>query len=118
MIYVIKFKEEQLSFLFNCMEPSSRWSDDYKGHAWYKEMESVCWNDETQEFVLNPVILNKEQRDVFYQDMVIDSELILKEIALDVRYHTCNDSSFLNSKWCLEMISDIIDVIKHASETM
>lgn len=117
MSYVVKLNEEQLSFLFNNMEGDSMWIDSYKNHAWYKMMDVLCWDAVNDKFKPeNPLILLKEQRDVMYQDLVADSEMILKQLGMDVRYHTCNDSSFMNSKWCLEMISDVLQAIKDAEE--
>ena len=111
MGYVIKLNEQQLSFLFNNLESVV----NATSHAWYVMMDTVCWDKEKQVFrPAFPLILTKEQREEFYQDMICDSEEILRQLGVDVRYHTCNDSSWSNSKWCLEMISDILKVIQEA----
>lgn len=107
MKYIIKFNEEQLSFLFNNLESDV----NAASHDWYKMMDELNKDDLHP---MNPLILDKEQRDMFYQDMVIDAESILHQLEMDVRYHTCNDSSWSNSKWCLEMVSDILEIIREA----
>jgi hypothetical protein len=113
MSYVIKLNEQQLSFLFNNLE--SEVNANATSHAWYIMMDTLCWDEEKQVFKPeNPLILHKEQKTQFYQDMAIDAEIILHQLEMDVRYHTCNDSSWSNSKWCLEMISDILEVIREA----
>ena len=111
MAYVIKLNEEELSFLFNNLEAPR----DVMFHSWYRMMDVVCWDENEQVFIPeNPLILDKEQREVFYQDMVCDSEEILRQLGVDVRYHTLNDTSWSNSKWCLEIISDILYKIQQA----
>lgn len=107
MSYVIKLNESQLSFLFNNLESDA----NVTSHAWYVMMDTLNSGDLHPEF---PLILNKEQKDLFYQDMVIDAEIILHQLEMDVRYHSCNDSSWSNSKWCLEMVSDILEIIREA----
>lgn len=117
MAYVVKLNEQELSFLFNNMEGDSMWIESYKEHAWYKMMDVLCWDAVNEKFKPeNPLILTKEQRDEMYRDLVVDSEMILKQLGMDVRYHTCNDSSFMNSKWCLEVISEILFAIHNAEE--
>ena len=113
MSYAIKLNEQQLSFLFNNLEACVE--NETKRHAWRKMMDMLCWDEEKQVFKPeNPLILIQEQRDEFYQDMVCDSEEILRQLGMDVRYHSMNDSSWSNSKWCLEMVSDILEVIREA----
>ena len=113
MNYVIKLNEEELSFLFNNLEACVE--NEAKKHAWWKMMDMLCWDEEKQVFKPeNPLLLIKEQRDVFYQDMVYDSEEILRQLGVDVRYHSLNDSSWGNSKWCLEIISNILYKIQNA----
>lgn len=113
MRYVIKLNEEELSFLFNNLETCVE--NEVPTHTWWKMMGMLCWDEEKQVFKPeNPLILNKEQVDVFYQDMVCDSEEILRQLGVDVRYHSMNDSSWSNSKWCLEIISDILYKIQNA----
>ena len=107
MKYIIKFNEEQLSFLFNNLESDV----NATSHDWYKMMDELNQDDLHP---MNPLILDKEQRDMFYQDMVIDAESILHQLEMDVHYHTCNDSSWSNNKWCLEMVSDILEIIREA----
>lgn len=114
-MYAIKFTEAQLSFLFNNLEAFVE--SEAKRHTWYQLMDNLCWDEANQTFKPeNPILLTKEQRDVFYQDMVCDSEEILRQLGLDVRYHSLNDTSWSNSKWCLEMLSDIMQAIKAAQE--
>lgn len=114
-MYAIKFTEEQLSFLFNNLEAYVE--SEAKRHTWYQMMNNLCWNEEKQVFVTDrPLLLTKEQKDVFYLDMVCDSEEILRQMGLDVRYHTINDSSWSNSKWCLELISDVLERIRNAEQ--
>lgn len=112
-MYVIKLNEEELSFLFNNLEACVE--HGASTHTWFMLMSNVCWDEDKQVFrPENPLLLNKEQRDEFYQDMVCDSEEILRQLGIDVRYHSLNDSSWSNSKWCLEIISDILCKIQHA----
>jgi hypothetical protein len=112
-MYVIKLNEEELSFLFNNLEAYVE--NHAKGHTWFQLMDNLCWDETKQAFKPeNPLILNEEQRDEFYQDMVCDSEEILRQLGIDVRYHSLNDSSWSNSKWCLEIISGILCKIQHA----
>jgi len=114
-MYAIKFTEAQLSFLFNNLEAFVE--SEAKRHTWYQLMDNLCWDAANQTFKPeNPILLTKEQRDVFYQDMVCDSEEILRQLGLDVRYHSLNDTSWSNSKWCLEMLSDIMQTIREAQE--
>jgi hypothetical protein len=114
-MYAIKFTEAQLSFLFNNLEAFVE--SEAKRHTWYQMMDNLCWDEANQVFKPeNPILLTKEQRDVFYQDMICDSEEILRQLGLDVRYHSLNDTSWGNSKWCLEMLSDIIQAIQEAEE--
>lgn len=113
MSYVIKLNEQELSFLFNNLEACVE--NEAQKHAWWKMMDMLCWDEEKQVFKPeNPLILNKEQRDEFYQDMVCDSEEILRQLGVDVRYHSMNDSSWSNSKWHLEIISNILYKIQQA----
>ena len=107
MNYVVKLNEEELSFLFNNLESDV----NATSHAWYVMMDTLNSGDLRPEF---PLILNKEQKDLFYQDMVIDAEIILHQLEMDVRYHSCNDTSWSNSKWCLEIISGILYKIQQA----
>jgi len=112
-MYAIKFTEAQLSFLFNNLESTVQVTD----HTWYKLINLLCWNDEKQLFLPdNPIILNKGQKEEFWSDMVCDTEEILRQLEMDVRYHSLNDTSWSNSKWCLEMLSDIIQAIQEAQE--
>lgn len=114
-MYAIKFTEAQLSFLFNNLEAYVE--SEAKRHTWYQLMDNLCWDEANQVFKPEyPILLTKEQRDVFYQDMICDSEEILRQLGLDVRYHSLNDTSWGNSKWCLEMLSDIMQSIKTAQE--
>lgn len=114
-MYAIKFAKEQLSFLFNNLEAYVE--SDAKRHTWYQLMDNLCWEETSQTFKPeNPILLTKEQRDVFYQDMVCDSEEILRQLGMDVRYQTINDTSWSNSRWCLEMISDILLTIRTAEQ--
>lgn len=114
-MYAIKFSEAQLSFLFNNLEAFVE--SEAKRHTWYQLMDNLCWDEANQVFKIEyPILLTKEQRDVFYQDMICDSEEILRQLGLDVRYHSLNDTSWSNSKWCLEMLSDIMQTIKEAQE--
>lgn len=114
-MYAIKFSEAQLSFLFNNLEAFVE--SEAKRHTWYQLMDNLCWDEANQVFKTEyPILLTKEQRDVFYQDMICDSEEILRQLGLDVRYHSLNDTSWSNSKWCLEMLSDIMQTIKEAQE--
>ena len=32
------------------------------------------------------------------------------------RYHTINDTSWSNSRWCLEKTSDVLEAIRNANE--
>lgn len=114
-MYAIRFTEAQLSFLFNNLEAYAKF--EASRHTWYQMMDNLCWDAANQVFKPeNPILLTKEQRDVFYQDMISDSEEILRQLGLDVRYHSFNDTSWSNSKWCLEMLSDIMQTIKAAQE--
>lgn len=114
-MYVIKFSEVQLSFLFNNLEAYVE--SEAKRHTWYQMMDNLCWDEANQVFKPeNPILLTKEQLDVFYQDMVCNSEEILRQLGLDVRYHSLNDTSWSNSKWCLEKTSDILQAIQNAQE--
>lgn len=114
-MYVIKFSEVQLSFLFNNLEAYVE--SEAKRHTWYQMMDNLCWDEANQVFKPeNPILLTKEQRDVFYQDMVCNSEEILRQLGLDVRYHSMNDTSWSNSKWCLEKTSDVLQAIQNAQE--
>ena len=114
-MYAIKFTEAQLSFLFNNLEAYVE--SEAKRHTWYQMMDNLCWDEANQVFKPeNPILLNKEQRDVFYQDMIGDSEEILRQLGLDVRYGSLNDTSWSNSKWCLEMLSNIMQTIRDAKE--
>lgn len=116
-MYAIKFTNNQLSFLFNSLESSVVSELRLKRHTWYQMMTNVCWDEEKQAFKPeNPILLTKEQRDVFYQDMVCDSEEILRQLGLDVRYGSLNDTSWSNIKWCLEMLSGIMQTIQAAQE--
>ena len=113
MSYVIKLNEQELSFLFNNLEVCVE--NEAKEHAWWKMMDILCWDNDKQVFKpKNPLILNKEQRDEFYQDMICDGEEILRQLDVDIRYHSLNDSSWANSKWCLEIISNILYKIQNA----
>lgn len=114
MMFAMKFNESQLSFLFNNLESADAFVEPVFGHAWWVMMDDLCWDDARQQFKDNPLILNKEQKDQFYQDMIEDVEIILHQLEMDVRYHSCNDSSWSNSKWCLEMVSDILEIIREA----
>lgn len=114
-MYVIKFSEVQLSFLFNNLEAYVE--SEAKRHTWYQMMDNLCWDEASQVFKPeNPILLTKEQRDVFYQDMVCNSEEILRQLGLDVRYHSLNDTSWSNSRWCLEKTSDVLQAIQNAQE--
>lgn len=114
-MYAIKFTEAQLSFLFNNLEAFVK--SEAKRHTWYQMMDNLCWDEASQVFKPeHPILLTKEQRDVFYQDMIGDSEEILRQLGLDVRYGSLNDTSWSNSKWCLEMLSNIMQTIKEAKE--
>lgn len=114
-MYAIKFTEAQLSFLFNNLEAFVK--AEAKRHTWYQMMDNLCWDEANQVFKPElPILLTKEQRDVFYQDMIGDSEEILRQLGLDVRYGSLNDTSWSNSKWCLEMLSNIMQTIKEAKE--
>lgn len=113
MSYVIKLNEEELSFLFNNLETCVE--NEASTHTWWQMMDILCWDNDKQVFKPeNPLILNKEQRDEFYQDMICNSEEILRQLGVDVRYHSLNDSSWSNSKWCLEIISNILYKIQQA----
>lgn len=113
MSYVVKLNEEELSFLFNNLETCVE--KEASTHTWWKMMDMLCWDNDKQVFKSeNPLLLIKEQRDEFYQDMICDSEEILRQLGVDVRYHSLNDSSWGNSKWCLEIISNILYKIQNA----
>ena len=113
MSYVIKLNEEELSFLFNNLETCVE--NEASTHTWRTLADALCWDEADQIFKPeNPLILNKEQRDEFYQDMVCDSEEILRQLGVDVRYQCINDTSWSNSKWCLEIISGILYKIQQA----
>lgn len=115
MQYAIKFTEEQLSFIFNNLETEV--INEAKGHTWYQMTKNLCWDEAKQVFKPeNPILLNKEQRDVFYLDMVLDSEEILRQLGMDVRYGSLNDTSWSCSKWSLEMLSSIMQAIQNAQE--
>lgn len=114
-MYVIKLNEKELSFLFNNLEAYVE--HQVEGHVWYQLMDNLCWDEANQIFKPeNPIILNKEQKEEFYTDLVIDSDEILRQLGLDVRYHSMNDTSWGNSKWCLEIISDIMYKIQNAED--
>ena len=114
-MYAIKFTEEQLSFLFNNLEADIE--REAQGHTWFQMMSNLNWDEYEQRFRTDrPILLNEEQRDDFYRDMVCDSEEILRQMGLDVRYHSINDSSWSNSKWCLELISDVLERIRNAEK--
>jgi hypothetical protein len=114
-MYVIKFTEAQLSFLFNNLEAFVE--SEAKRHTWYQMMDNLCWDEANQVFKPeNPILLNKQQKEEFWSDMVCDTEEILRQLEMDVRYHSLNDTSWSNSKWCLEMLSDIIQAIQEAEE--
>ena len=114
-MYAIKFTNSQLSFLFNNLE--SFVVSEAKRHTWYQMMNNLCWDEDNQAFnPENSILLTKEQRDVFYQDMVYDSEEILRQLGMDVRYGSLNDTSWSNSKWCLEMLSNIMQTIHNAEQ--
>lgn len=114
-MYAIKFSEAQLSFLFNNLEACVE--SEAKRHTWYKLMDNLCWDEANQVFKPEyPILLTKKQKDVFYLDMICDSAEILRQLGVDVRYHSLNDTSWSNSKWCLEMLSDIMETIKTAQE--
>ena len=40
----------------------------------------------------------------------------LENNVLDAQYHTINDTSWSNSRWCLEKTSDVLEAIRHANE--
>lgn len=112
-MYAIKLNEKELSFLFNNLEAYVE--DQAKGHTWFQLMDNLCWDEANQVFKPeNPLLLNKEQKEDFYMDLVLDSEEILRQLGVDVRYHSLNDTSWGNSKWCLEIISDILNKIQNA----
>lgn len=112
-MYVIKLNEKELSFLFNNLE--ARIEHEASTHTWWKMMGILCWDETNQVFKPeNPLLLNKEQKEEFYMDLVGDSEEILRQLGLDVRYHSMNDTSWFNSKWCFEVISDIMYKIQNA----
>ena len=114
-MYAIKLTEEQLSFLFNNLENSIL--DDAKQHTWYQMMDALCWDEKKQVFKPeNWIGLTTNQRDAWYQDMVCNSEEILRKMGMDVRYHTINDTSWSNSRWCLERTSDVLEAIRNAKE--
>ena len=114
-MYAIKLTEEQLSFLINNLESSIL--DDAKSHTWYQLMDALCWDAAKQVFrPENWILLTPTQRDAWYQDMVCNSEEILRQMGMDVRYHTINDTSWSNSRWCLERTSDILETIRNANE--
>lgn len=112
-MYVIKLNEKELSFLFNNLEACVE--NHAKEHTWFQLMDNLCWDEANQVFKPeNPLLLNKEQREEFYMDLILDSDEILRQLGLDVRYHSVNDTSWGNSKWCLEIISDILNKIQNA----
>ena len=113
MSYVIKLNEQELSFLFNNLETCVE--NEAREHTWYTLADALCWNEADQIFKPeNPLILNKEQRDEFYQDMICNSEEILRQLGVDVRYHCINDTTWSCSRGCLEIISDILHKIQCA----
>ena len=114
-MYAIKLTEEQLSFLFNNLENNVL--DDAKQHTWYQMMDELCWDEREQIFKPeNYIMLTSNQRDVWYQDMICNSEEILRQMGMDVRYHSINDTSWSNSRWCLEKTSDVLEAIRNADE--
>jgi hypothetical protein len=114
-MYAIKFSEAQLSFLFNNLEAFVE--SGATRHTWYQMMDNICWDEANQVFKPgHPILLTKEQKEEFWSDMVCDTEEILRQLEMDVRYHSLNDTSWGNSKWCLEMLSDIIQAIQEAEE--
>lgn len=110
MQYAIKLNKQGLSYVFNNMYRV----EEAKKHTWYQLADVLCWDEEKQEFKELPILLNKEQRDIFYQDIIVESEEILRQLGIDVRYHTINDTSWSNSKYCLEVLSDILNCIQNA----
>ena len=114
-MYAIKLTEAQLSFLFNNLECDVL--EYAKQHAWYQMMDYVCWDEANQKFLPeHAILLTKTQRDAWYQDMICNSEEVLRQMGMDVRYHTINDVSWASSRWCLEMTSDVLKAIKNANE--
>lgn len=114
-MYAIKLTEEQLSFLFNNLERDVLVYA--KQHTWYQMMDALCWDEVNQKFLPEyAILLTKTQRDAWYQDMVCNSEEILRQMGMDVRYHSINDVSWSNSRWCLEMTSDVLNAIRNANE--
>lgn len=114
-MYAIKLTEEQLSFLFNNLENNIL--DDAKQHTWYQMMDALCWDDAKQVFKSEScIMLTSNQRDAWYQDMVCNSEEILRQMGMDVRYHSINDTSWSNKRWCLEKTSDVLEAIRNAGE--
>lgn len=114
-MYAIKLTEEQLSFLFNNLENDVL--DDAKQHTWYQMMDALCWDKRKQVFKPeNCILLTPNQRDTWYQDMICNSEEILRQMGMDVRYHSINDTSWSNSRWCLEKTSDVLEAIRNANE--
>lgn len=112
MQYAIKLNKQGLSYIFNNMSSSN----EFKQHTWYQLADALCWDEEKQVFKEVPILLNKEQRDIFYQDIIVESEEILRQLSCDVRYHTINDTSWFNSKDCLEVLSDILECIRNAEK--
>lgn len=114
-MYAIKLTEKQLSFLFNNLENSIL--EYAKQHAWYQMIDSSCWDEANQKFLPeHAILLTKTQRDAWYQDMICNSEEVLRQMGMDVRYHTINDVSWASNRWCLEMTSDVLEAIKNATE--
>lgn len=112
MHYAIKLNKQGLEYIFNFMYAPEK----AKKRTWYQLADALCWDEEKQEFKEVPILLNKEQRDIFYQDIVCESEEILRQLGMDVRYHTINDTSWNSSKTSLEVLSDILKCIQDAEK--
>ena len=113
----IRFNEEQLSFLLNNLEPSCDFPHgDPTKELWYLLLLARCWDEDEQQFHPEiPIRLGYKSRQIFLRNMEEDADIIFKQLRGDVMYHACNSSSWNNSIWCLEMISDIINIIKNSS---
>jgi hypothetical protein len=114
MAYEIKLTQEQKSFLINNLEPSSEFvHDDPRDSLWWMMVLS-CWDEEKQEFNSAPIYLSPRDLAQFKRHMQEDAQIILQQLEFDVMHHTCNDTSWSNSKWCLEKVSDIISILNEA----
>lgn len=111
-MYIIKFTEEQISFLFNNLECRECFKKDYHDESWWYK---VCELGDTDHlYPEKEISLTYEELCRCKEVLLEDAKIILHQLLLDVEYHSYNDISVTNSSWCLNIISDCIHTLDKA----